>query len=100
MAGVVGAMFNSAIQLGAALGLSIDTSIETSIEAKPGSGGFEGFAGRRAVLWWLLAVVCAETVAVVVFYHEQAPRRDSEREKTEVGTPRHEEPAAASDEKM
>ena len=71
MAGVVGAMFNFALQLGAALGLSIDTSIESSIEAHPGSGGFEGFKGRRATLWWLFAAVCVETVAILVFFHER-----------------------------
>ncbi|TFK84532.1 MFS general substrate transporter [Polyporus arcularius HHB13444] len=88
MAGVIGAMFNCAIQLGAALGLSIDTSIESSIEAKPGSGGFEAFEGRRAVLWWLLAAVCAETVAVVLFYHVRdgaAPLAESEGEKENGG---------------
>ncbi|KAI0628440.1 MFS general substrate transporter [Trametes polyzona] len=68
MAGVVGAMFNCAIQLGAALGLAIDTSIETSIELQDGPDGFQRFDGRRAVLWWLLAAVCAEMVAIAVFY--------------------------------
>ena len=71
MAGVVGAMFNFALQLGAALGLSIDTSIESSIEARPGSGGFEDFKGRRATLWWLFAAVCVETVPILVFFHER-----------------------------
>ncbi len=88
MAGVIGAMFNCAIQLGAALGLSIDTSIESSIETKPESGGFEAFEGRRAVLWWLLAAVCAETVAVVLFYHVRdgaAPLAESEGEKENGG---------------
>ena len=86
MAGVVGAMFNFALQLGAALGLSIDTSIETSIEAKPGSGGFEAFTGRRAVLYWLLAAVAAETVAVIVFYRVRAAeeRGTSGGEKRDV----------------
>ncbi|KAI0692857.1 MFS general substrate transporter [Cerioporus squamosus] len=87
MAGVIGAMFNCAIQLGAALGLSIDTSIESSIEAKPGSGGFEAFDGRRAVLWWLLAAVCAETVAVVLFYHvpDDAVREEGRGEDEKMG---------------
>ncbi|RPD57986.1 MFS general substrate transporter [Lentinus tigrinus ALCF2SS1-7] len=85
MAGVIGAMFNCAIQLGAALGLSIDTSIESSIEAKPGSGGFEAFAGRRAVLWWLLAAVCAETVAVVMFYHVRSSQGEVEGQEAQTG---------------
>ena len=80
-------MFNCAIQLGAALGLSIDTSIETSIEAKPGSGGFEAFTGRRAVLYWLVAAVAAETVAVLVFYRVRA----AEEERGTSGKQRREE---------
>lgn len=77
MAGVIGAMFNCAIQLGAALGLAIDTSIESSIEAKPGSGGFDGFAGRRATLWWLFAAVSVEALAVLIFFHEARLQKDS-----------------------
>ncbi|OSC97055.1 MFS general substrate transporter [Trametes coccinea BRFM310] len=68
MAGVVGAMFNCALQLGAALGLAIDTSIETSLELEDGPDGFFHFRGRRAVLWWLVAAVCAEMVAILVFF--------------------------------
>ena len=72
-------MFNCAIQLGAALGLAIDTSIETSVEARLGSGGFEGFEGRRAVLWWMLAVVCVETLAIMVFYRVKREVGDEEK---------------------
>lgn len=80
-------MFNCAIQLGAALGLSIDTSIETSIEAKPGNGGFEAFTGRRAVLYWLVAAVAAETVAVIVFYRVRA----ADEEGSKLGEQKREE---------
>ena len=85
-AGVIGAMFNCAIQLGAALGLSIDTSIETSVEAR--HGGFEAFTGRRAVLWWLLAVVAAEWAAVTVFYRVPVPdegQRDEKASREDIG---------------
>ncbi|KAL1940391.1 hypothetical protein VTO73DRAFT_8963 [Trametes versicolor] len=78
MAGVIGAMFNCAIQLGAALGLAIDTSIETSIELEDGADGFQHFRGRRAVLWWLLAAVCAEMVAILVFYRSSPPASPAE----------------------
>lgn len=78
MAGVIGAMFNCAIQLGAALGLAIDTSIETSIELEDGADGFQHFRGRRAVLWWLLAAVCTEMVAILVFYRSSRPASPAE----------------------
>ena len=84
MAGVVGAMFNGAIQLGAALGLAIDTSIENSLELKDGPDGFERFRGRRAVLWWLVAAVCAEMVAILVFY--RSPKRSPEAGEAEEST--------------
>ncbi|KAH9888529.1 MFS general substrate transporter [Cubamyces lactineus] len=81
MAGVVGAMFNCAIQLGAALGLAIDTSIENSLELKDGPDGFERFHGRRAVLWWLVAAVCAEMLAILVFY--RSPKKSPEAGEVE-----------------
>ncbi|KAI0653606.1 MFS general substrate transporter [Cubamyces menziesii] len=84
MAGVVGAMFNCAIQLGAALGLAIDTSIENSLELKDGPEGFERFRGRRAVLWWLVAAVCAEMVAILIFY--RSSKRSPEAGEAEEST--------------
>lgn len=66
MAGIVGAIFNSGIELGAAVGLAIDISIEASVEQK--QGGFFEFNGRRATLWWQLATIVVEGIAVIVFY--------------------------------
>ena len=66
MAGIVGAIFNSGCQLGAAVGLAIDLSIETSVELR--HGGYTGFSGRRAVFYWQIAAVAVEGLAVLIFY--------------------------------
>lgn len=66
MAGTVGAIFNGALQLGSAIGISAVGSIETSVEAR--NGGSESYAGRAAAFWFLLAIVCIEFLALLVFY--------------------------------
>lgn len=66
MAGTVGAMFNCALQLGAAVGISAVSSIETSIEEKDGDP--TGYRGRAAAFWFMLGVICVEALSVVVFY--------------------------------
>ena len=85
MAGVVGAAFNSATELGAAIGLAIDMSIEASIEVGSDSGGFEEFRGRRAVFWWLLGAVYAEAISVLVFYRTGCATSSGQTEAWEVG---------------
>jgi hypothetical protein len=70
MAGTVGAIFNGALQLGAAVGYAAVGSVETAVEAHS-PGGFEGFAGRCASFRVLLGVVCVELVAVLVFYRSR-----------------------------
>lgn len=71
MAGTVGAIFNSALQLGSAVGSAAVTSIQTSIAAKPGQGGADGYQGRAAAFWFLFAVIVVEAIAVLVFYQPQ-----------------------------
>ncbi|EGN97460.1 hypothetical protein SERLA73DRAFT_75140 [Serpula lacrymans var. lacrymans S7.3] len=66
MAGTVGAIFNGALQFGSAIGLAAMSSIQTSVEDK--HGGSEEYSGRAAAFWFLLAVVCVEAFAVLVFY--------------------------------
>jgi hypothetical protein len=66
MAGTVGAIFNGALQLGAAVGYAAVGSVETAVEARS-PAGFEGFAGRRAAFRVLLGVVCVELAAVLLF---------------------------------
>lgn len=69
MAGIIGAIFNSGIELGSALGIAVDASIETSIENKETDGlGFEHYKGRRDTFWWLLACCVLLAVSIVVFY--------------------------------
>ena len=66
MAGTVGAIFNGALQLGSAVGIAAVSSIETSVEKT--HGGPEKYTGRAASFWFLLAIVCVELVAMLVFY--------------------------------
>ena len=68
MAGVVGAIYNSALQLGSAVGISAVTSISTNIQKKAGPDGFSDFKGRAAAFWFVLAVVGTSIISVLVFY--------------------------------
>lgn len=65
---MVGAIFNSGLQLGSAIGLAVDSSIETSIEEN--HGGFTTYDGRAAAFWWLLAAVVVQALAVLIFYRK------------------------------
>lgn len=71
MAGTIGAIFNSALQVGAAVGISIVTSIESNIEKKT-EGGAMTFKGRSAALWFVFTVVALELIAFVFFFKEAA----------------------------
>ncbi|KAG8715679.1 hypothetical protein FRC09_016423 [Ceratobasidium sp. 395] len=81
-AGTVGAVFNSALQLGGAIGSSATTSIQASIDERVvRDGTFDGthFQGRAASLWFLLAWVGIVTIGVAVFYRVgKAPAGDVE----------------------
>ena len=68
MAGTVGAIFNSALQLGSAVGSAAVTSIMTSVENKRGKAGYYLFNGRAAAFWFMLAVVVVEAISVLTFY--------------------------------
>jgi MFS family permease len=84
MAGTVGAAFNSALQLGAAIGLAVVTSIETNVANK--NGGFTSYKGRAAGFWFLLAVVVVELIAALIFLKEDKVSKP-EAAAEEVGTP-------------
>ena len=73
MAGVVGAIFNCALQLGSAVGLAAVSSIETSLDS--GRGKPDAYTGRAAAFWFLLAVVGAEVISLLVFYRVEAEHR-------------------------
>jgi MFS family permease len=81
-AGTVGAVFNAALQLGAAVGSSATTSIQASVDEQSNSG--PGFKGRSAALWFLVAYVALEIVGVAVFYREERSLKDLEARTLEV----------------
>lgn len=81
IAGTVGAMYNSALQLGSSVGAAIITSIETSIEKQTPTGRVE-YQGRAAAFWFLLAVVFVEAIAVLVFYRPRRTEHVEEEEDT------------------
>ena len=74
MAGVVGALFNSALQIGSAVGTAIVTSISTSIAKRDGMLGLLMFDGRAAGFWFLFATVVTGSLAVLVFYKTETPK--------------------------
>lgn len=71
MAGTVGAIFNSALQLGSSVGSAIVTSINTTIDNKALSPNPHPYAGRSASFWFLLGAVVVETISVIIFYRPQ-----------------------------
>ncbi|KIK59716.1 hypothetical protein GYMLUDRAFT_44149 [Collybiopsis luxurians FD-317 M1] len=71
VAGIVGAIFNCAIQVGAAAGSAIITSIQTSVEQK--HGGPNSYYGRSAGFWFMFACAAAETLGVIIFMKNTVP---------------------------
>ncbi|OCH86704.1 MFS general substrate transporter [Obba rivulosa] len=63
--GIVSAVFNCMLQTGGATGVAIVTSIQTSVQIS--HGGPNGFAGRAAGLWFLVAMSATLMVLFVVF---------------------------------
>ena|ERR1700761_3712535 len=70
MAGTVGAIFNSALQLGSAVGLAAVTSIETNVFGK--NRGPLDYTGKAAAFWFLLGIIGLEIIAMIVFVREDA----------------------------
>jgi len=82
-AATVGAIFNAALQLGAAVGSAIIASIQASVSKdKPA----DSYDGRAAGFWFLLAVVALMTVCVLIFYRADRKPVPAE-ESTAVHTP-------------
>lgn len=73
MAGTIGAIFNSSLQLGSAVGIAVVTSIQTSIQQKTVNGEFK-FTGRADALWFIVSVVAAEVVAMLFFFDTKVRR--------------------------
>ena len=84
MAGTVGAIFKSALQLGSAVGSAVITSIQTSVQDKDGPDGALKYKGRAAAFWFVLAVVCVELIALIVFYDPKiGALRDEDKDETD-----------------
>ena len=97
IAGTIGAIFNSALQLGSAVGLSIITTIQVSVDNKAPKPGHtkNPYAGRAAAFWFLLAVMAIEALAVLFLYRKTALiPQDLEAAKKEAGTDTVDEPEA------
>lgn len=89
-AGTVGAVFNSALQLGGAIGSSATTSIQASIDERVhANGSFDGtnFQGRAASLWFLLAWVGIVAIGVAVFYKQDKMAAKDVEGKAETDRP-------------
>ncbi|KIM33566.1 hypothetical protein M408DRAFT_61189 [Serendipita vermifera MAFF 305830] len=103
VAGTVGAVFNSALQLGSAVGLAAVSSLTTSIDEKTtfeiplsqwsqnldqitSSMWKEAYKGRAASYWFLLAILLVLTIAVVVFFKVDVPVHEEPKpaEKVDV----------------
>ena len=84
MAGTVGAIFSSAVQLGSAVGLAVISSIETGMEVK--HGGPTTYTGRAAALWSLLGFVCIGMAILLVFYQTKTERSDHPEDEATSGS--------------
>jgi MFS family permease len=71
MAGTVGAIFNSALQLGSAVGIAAISSVQTSVQEK--KGGFASFEGRAAGFWFLLGMVGLLSINIFIFMKDTPP---------------------------
>jgi len=65
--GIVGAVFNAALQLGAAVGSAAITSIQQNVDDKQPNPETT-YKGRQAGFWFLVAVIIVEMIAFVIFY--------------------------------
>ncbi|EJD50836.1 MFS general substrate transporter [Auricularia subglabra TFB-10046 SS5] len=65
ISGTVGAIFNSALQLGSAVGSAIVQSLMSGVSA---SHPEDEYAGRAAAFWFLFALMVVEAGAVLIFY--------------------------------
>jgi predicted MFS family arabinose efflux permease len=100
VAGTVGAVFNSALQLGSAVGLAAVSSITNSLDEKTAESltpplstwsadlsavsqemWKRAFEGRAASFWFLLAILGIETIAVIVFFKVDLPVHEEENKE-------------------
>jgi len=67
--GVVGAILNSAFQLGSAVGAAATTAIQTNVDSKQPDPS-TSYKGRQAAFWFLLGVIVVEVIAFLIFFKE------------------------------
>ena len=85
MAGIVGAIFTCALQLGSAAGAAIITSIQTSVEKS--HGGPNEFKGRSAGFWFLFAFGALMTMAVLIFMRNTVPHVEQKKKGVPADSP-------------
>jgi hypothetical protein len=76
IAGIVGAMFNSAVQLASAVILAIITAIQVSIDGDTtadhgGQTGADRYKGRAAAFWFILGLMGVAGLAVLAFFRDK-----------------------------
>ena len=96
IAGIVGAIFNCALQMGIAVGLAVMASITTSINQDlERQGKVVDYQGLRDSFWFTVAFTAFMAVMVLIFYRikksvvsdpEAAPAVGEKSEVTSVGT--------------
>ena len=102
VAGTVGAVFNSALQLGSAVGLAAVSSLTTSIDAKSSfeppltewsqhldqitsSMWKDAYKGRSSAYWFLLGILLLLATAVILFFKVDLPVHEEKPvEKTDI----------------
>jgi hypothetical protein len=82
IAGIVGAIFNCALQGSVALGVAILASIASSENAKQiAKGRAPGYKGIADGFWFILAFLLVEAIALLVFYRiPKAGEGDEEKD--------------------
>lgn len=100
MAGVAGAIFNSALQLGVALGVAIVASITQSVDQKRiDKGETPGYHGIAAGYWFVVAFVVVMFVVVLVFYKAESKIKPAGDVEGVAGAPGSDADADADSEK-
>lgn len=98
IAGTVGAIFNSGLQLGLALGLAIITSIVQSQDKKKiAKGEAVGYSGIADGYWFIFAWVTAIIVCLLIFYKVDAKTPAADVEAVVVPESRSEATLAAGE---
>jgi len=86
MAGVVGGVYNSALQLGIALGLAALASITTSVDKKHVTASNSlnpGYYGVAAGYWFILGLVILFAIMILIFYKSDPSATDEEQRSGE-----------------